>query len=339
MDNVSSGIGIMRPRATLKKPAIFTRRFLSLVVRCFAIASMSFGIAFGFLSGTTGANYDPNSFAVGISALFGAACGAIGLLISRVRQMKRELRQLETRLDEAADRHWEIKEAEERAKTFFEAQDDVIVRRDPDGAITYVNDAYCTLAGRDRAGLLTTAFALTELERGEPKPLADGMRAYDQKIASPNGARWIAWREVIVRSESGSETQSVGRDITDRMEAGQALAEARDQAEMANRAKSRFLAMVSHEIRTPLNGILGMADLLRDTTLSAEQVSYLKAIKTSGGTLLTLIDEILRFFQDRSGTARFHRAAVRARTVCRGSSRAIGSARSGQKLGNLLLCG
>jgi signal transduction histidine kinase/DNA-binding response OmpR family regulator len=305
MDNVSSGIGIMRPRATLKKPAIFTRRFLSLVVRCFAIASMSFGIAFGFLSGTTGANYDPNSFAVGISALFGAACGAIGLLISRVRQMKRELRQLETRLDEAADRHWEIKEAEERAKTFFEAQDDVIVRRDPDGANTYVNDAYCTLAGRDRAGLLTTAFALTELERGEPKPLADGMRAYDQKIASPNGARWIAWREVIVRSESGSETQSVGRDITDRMEAGQALAEARDQAEMANRAKSRFLAMVSHEIRTPLNGILGMADLLRDTTLSAEQVSYLKAIKTSGGTLLTLIDEILDFFKIEAGRLDF----------------------------------
>ena len=53
---------------------------------------MSFGITFGFLSGTTGANYDPNSFAVGIAALFGAACGVIGLLVSRVRQMKQELR-------------------------------------------------------------------------------------------------------------------------------------------------------------------------------------------------------------------------------------------------------
>ena len=157
------------------------------------------------------------------------------------------------------------------------------------------------------------------MERGEPKPLADGIRAYDQKIASPNGARWIAWREVIVRSESGSETQSVGRDITDRIEAGQALAEARDQAETANRAKSRFLAMVSHEIRTPLNGILGMADLLRDTALSAEQASYLKAIKTSGETLLTLIDEILDFSKIEVGTARFRRAAIRDRTVRRGS--------------------
>ncbi len=100
------------------------------------------------------------------------------------------------------------------------------------------------------------------MERGEPKPLADGTRAYDQKIASPDGARWIAWREVTLRGDSGSETQSVGRDVTDRVEAERALAEARDQAETANRAKSRFLAMVSHEIRTPLNGILGMADLL-----------------------------------------------------------------------------
>lgn len=297
----------MRPRASLRKPAIMTRRALSLVVRALAITSMAFGITFGFLSGATapGAHYDPQSFAIGVSALFGGACGAIGILVSRIRRMKKELRLLDLRLDEAADRNWEIKEAEERAKSFFEAQDDVIVRRDESGAITYVNDAFCALAGRDRNSLLATMYALPALEQSGAGKLADGTRVCDQKIASPDGARWIAWREVAVRGDTGSETQSVGRDITDRVEAEQALAEARDQAEAANRAKSRFLTMVSHEIRTPLNGILGMTDLLADTPLSAEQTAYLRAVKTSGETLLGLIDEILDFSKIEAGRADF----------------------------------
>jgi signal transduction histidine kinase len=108
---------------------------------------------------------------------------------------------------------------------------------------------------------------------------------HDQKIATPAGARWIAWREAIVRADGDSEMQSVGRDVTGRVLAERTLAEARDKAEAANRAKSRFLAMVSHEIRTPLNGLLGMADLLGDTPLAAEQATYLRAMKTSGATL------------------------------------------------------
>ena len=268
----------MRSRATIRKPAIVSRRLFSLIVRASAITSMSFGVAFGFLSGATGqgSHYDPNSFAIGVAALFGAACGAIGILLSRVRQMKRELSGLEARLDEAADRNWEIKEAEERAKSFFEAQDDVIVRRDRKGRITYVNDAFCRLAGRERCGLLATAFVLPVLEHGETIRCPTAPAAMTRKSRSPDGDRWIAWREVTVRVEGASETQSVGRDVTDRVKAEHALGEARDQAEAANRAKSRFLAMVSHEIRTPLNGILGMTDLLTDTPLTPEQTAYLK---------------------------------------------------------------
>jgi PAS domain S-box-containing protein len=293
----------MRPRVTLLKPAIISRRLLSLIIRAIVITTMSFGVAFGFLSGTTspGAHYDPYLFAIGVAALFGGSCGAIGILVSRIRQMKAELRGLEARLEQAADRNWEISEAQERAKSFFEAQGDVIVRRDGTGAITYANDAFCALAGRARDDLLATTFALPVEEQSEESHLADGTRVYDQKIAAPEGARWIAWREVTVRVDRGNEMQSVGRDMTDRVTAEHALADARDQAEAANRAKSRFLAMVSHEIRTPLNGILGMADLLGDTPLSPEQTTYLKAMKTSGETLLSLIEEILDFSKIEAG--------------------------------------
>jgi PAS domain S-box-containing protein len=232
-----------------------------------------------------------------------AACGALALMIRRNRDQHIEIERLEMRLEELADRAWEVKEAEERVKSFLEAQGDVIVRRDRTGRVTYANDAFCALAGLPRDELIGSHFGLPVLEQGDVALRPDGARVHDQKIASSEGPRWIAWREALVRAEheDRTETQSVGRDVTDRARAERALADARDQADAANRAKSRFLAMVSHEIRTPLNGILGMADLLLDTPLTAEQATYVKAVKTSGDTLLSLIGEILDFSKIEAG--------------------------------------
>ena len=307
-DKAISGVLAMRRFFRIKlRLRRFARRhpWLTGAIRSFMIFSAAFGGAYGFIAGSRSeqAGYDPHAFAIGASFLFAIACFALATLSTRLRWMRKKHRKMTLRNEALADRNWELQEAEQRARSLFESQGDLIVLRDAAGAITFVNDAYCELAGQPRSALVGSRFAFTVLEQGESALDPDGTRIHDQKIAGPLEPRWIAWREGLVRSDAGraAEMQCVGRDVTDRTETERALAEARDQADAASRAKSRFLAMASHEIRTPLNGIIGMSGLLLDTPLTPEQMTYAKAVKSSGDALLSLIEELLDYSKIEAG--------------------------------------
>src|SRR3954451_7646304 len=279
--------------------------WLIFTVRSFMIFSAAYGGAYGFISGSRAesSGYDAHAFAIGASFLFAIACVGLATLSIRLRLMRKKMRKLAMHNETLADRNWELQEAEQRARSLFESQGDLIVLRDAEGRITFANDAYCELAGQPRERLIGSRGALAILEQGDTALAANGTRIHDQKIETALGPRWIAWREGYVRNDAGrpAELQSVGRDVTDRTESERALSEARDQADAASRAKSRFLAMASHEIRTPLNGIIGMSGLLMDTPLTAEQATYVKAVKTSGDALLSLIEELLDYSKIEAG--------------------------------------
>jgi PAS domain S-box-containing protein len=285
----------------------FARRhpWLTFTARSFMVFSAAFGGAYGFIAGSRseGSGYNPHAFAIGASFLFAIACVALATLSFRLRWMKQKFRKVALHNETLADRNWELQEAEQRARSLFESQGDLIVLRDTEGCISFVNDAFCELAEQKADALIGSQFTLPVLEQGDTAIESSGTRIHDQKIAGPLGPRWIAWREGLVRSDAGhpAEMQSVGRDVTDRAETERALAEARDQADAANRAKSRFLAMASHEIRNPLNGIIGMSGLLLDTPLTPEQMTYAKAVMTSGDALLALIEELLDYSKIEAG--------------------------------------
>ena len=119
------------------------------------------------------------------------------------------------------------------------------------------------------------------------------------RLRSKDGQHtWIEFKGRVVQyDEDGEPVRATGisADISARKSWEQAMAEAREAAEAASKAKGDFLANMSHEIRTPMNGILGLTELCLSTQLTDEQRSYLDMVHGSARALLTVINDVLDF--------------------------------------------
>jgi two-component system sensor histidine kinase/response regulator len=136
----------------------------------------------------------------------------------------------------------------------------------------------------------------------------DAYREQIRHLASDGGYIWtLATGRIAERYDDGRTRVITGtfQDISGEKEFERLIAEGRDAAQRANKAKTDFIANTSHEIRTPLNGVLGMAKLLSMSELTEQQRYYVDTLCRSGQALLSLIENILDISLIEAGEIEF----------------------------------
>ena len=211
-----------------------------------------------------------------------------------------------------------LSEEEERIRLLLESTAEAIYGVDLAGACMFCNPALLRLLGyesRDEVlGKNMHSLVHHTLPNGLPYPPEECPLLYallnGKRLHAPDELLWRAdgtslavemWSYPVIHEGKLRGSVVTFLDVTERKRAEMALHQAKEEAEAANRAKSDFLANMSHEIRTPMNGILGMTALALETELNPEQREYLGMVKSSGESLLTLLNDILDLSKIEAG--------------------------------------
>ncbi len=231
----------------------------------------------------------------------------------------------------------QIARSERRFRELTEAMPMIVWTATPDGAVDYFNQRFFEYTGVspdqpvDRCWQQTLPHA--DLERCGPA-WAQALQTGDTfetefriRRDSDQSFRWHFVRAVAIREHTGAIVRWYGtamdvhalRMLQEKAEQlAERLTQARDQAEQASLAKSRFLAGMSHELRTPLNGVLGYAQLLHlEGGLTASQSARVRGMLDAGTHLLGMINSVLDFSQIEAGRLELRPCAVDPRTTAR----------------------
>lgn len=221
----------------------------------------------------------------------------------------------------------ELRTSEQRFRSYFTLGVVGKAVFGPDGTIHEVNEYLCSILGYDpeelqgkpyfdltkRADLRREMQAFDAVQRGE----SDDFTVEKRLLRKDGFPVHVISAVRVLRRADGSIDHFIANvlDISDRKRMEEDLAQAKERAEAATRAKGQFLATMSHEIRTPLNAIIGMARLLRERPLDDEERGYAEIIDTSSETLLSIVDDVLDFSKIEAGHLELENIPFELRTT------------------------